>query len=133
MIIPEAWLQVFADIHWRTVTNPDKNDLVLLKCGIYFETHFANQGAVSLRQNLGQLAIAPVVRKAMKPAGQCVRRITLGTRREGHPAVYAAVFDTVHFAVDTLEKKALTEENFRTGLAFLQLVRKEHRVPVVAQ
>jgi hypothetical protein len=36
--------------------------------------------------------------------------------------VYAAVFDAVHFAVDALEEETLTEESFRTGLAFLQLV-----------
>src|SRR5262249_11573422 len=61
VVIPEAWLQVFVDIHWRAITNPDKNDLVLLKGGIYFETHLATQGAVSFRQNLDQFAIAPVV------------------------------------------------------------------------
>ena len=44
----------------------------------------------------------------------------------------AAVFDAVYVAVDALEKKALTEKGFRMCLAFLQLVRKEHRVPVVA-
>ena len=69
VVVPEAWLQVFVDIHWCAITNPDKNDLVLLKGGIHFETHFATQGAVSFRQNLDQLAIAPVVCKAMKPAG----------------------------------------------------------------
>jgi hypothetical protein len=25
VVIPETWLQVFVDIHWRAVTNPDKN------------------------------------------------------------------------------------------------------------
>src|SRR5262245_25376626 len=31
MVVPETWLQIFVDIHGRTIANPDKNDLVLLK------------------------------------------------------------------------------------------------------
>ena len=34
VVVPETWLQVFVNIHWCAVTNPDKNDLVLLKGGI---------------------------------------------------------------------------------------------------
>ena len=51
-----------------------------------------------------------------------MRRVTLGAWREGHPTVYAAVFNAVHFAVNTLEEEALTEDGGRTCLAFLQLV-----------
>src|SRR5262245_39204583 len=69
VLVPETWLQVFVDVHWRTITNPDKNDLVLLKGGIHFEAHLADQGTVSFRQNLDQLAITPVVCKAVEPTG----------------------------------------------------------------
>jgi hypothetical protein len=69
VVVPETGLQVFVNVHRRAVTNPDKNDLVLLKCGIHLEAHFAEQGAVGFRQNLDQLAIAPVVGKAMEPTG----------------------------------------------------------------
>src|SRR5262249_20695435 len=109
--------RVLVDVHRGTIADPDEDDLVLLKDRIGLEAHLAPQSAISLREDLDECAITPVIGEAVKPAGQSVWRIALWTRREGHPTMQTAVCDTVDCTINTLEKEALPQDGFRTCLA----------------